>query len=105
MYKRQHLCSAISLKRSGQQLSIDVAEHRSILNSREEKYVFWFFFKIGLRLCSAISFKRSRQQLSIDVAEHRSISKNKGGTRKLVIIRDTPMFSHIIEKVWATAFY
>ena len=37
-------------------------------------YVFWLFFKIGLRL--TILLKRSRQALSIDVAEHRSMLKD-----------------------------
>ena len=65
------LLSAISLKRSRRELSIDVAEHRSLPLKIREECVLWLFFKIVL--CSAISFKRSRRELSIDVAEHRSM--------------------------------
>jgi len=65
--------------------------------------VFWLFFKIGL--CSATSFKRARRERSIDVAEHRFILKNKGVMHVLVIFKDRPMFSHIIQKVSTGAFY
>jgi len=66
-------------------------------------YVFGLFFKINQS--SFISFKRSRRELSIDVAEHRSILKNKGEMRNLIIFQDSPMFSHIIQKVSARAFH
>ena len=67
------------------------------------RYVFWLFFKIGLR--STMSFKRSRRELSTDVAENRSILKNKGVVRILVIFQDIPVFSHISQKVSARAFH
>jgi len=66
-------------------------------------YVFWLLFRIVL--CSAISFKSSRRGLSFDVAEHTSIMKNKKDMRIFVILQDRSMFSHIIRKVSARAFY
>jgi len=66
-------------------------------------YVLWLFFKIGL--CSAIQFKRSRRDLSIDAAEHRSSLKSNEVMRILVIFRDRPTFSHIIQKVSARSFH
>ena len=64
------LCSAISFKRSRRELSVDVAEHRSILKSKGEERILVIF---KTYLCSAISLKRSRRELSIDAAEHRSV--------------------------------
>ena len=71
------LCSAIPIKRSRRELSIDVADHRSILKIKEEVRVLLIFQD---RLCSGISFKRSRRELPIDEAEHRSMFKNDQNT-------------------------
>ena len=68
MYKRQ----AISFKRSRRELSIDVAEHRSILENKGVERILVIFQDNQF---SAISFKRSCRELSIDVAEHRSTLK------------------------------
>jgi len=53
--------------------------------------------------CLAVSLKWSRRELSIDVAERKSILKNKKEVRILVIFQDRSMFSHIIEKISASA--
>jgi len=65
------LCSVVSFKRSRRKLSIDVAEHRSILGNKGRVRVFWSFVKIDLQ-GSAISFKRYRGELPIDEVERRS---------------------------------
>ena len=39
------LCSAISFKRSQRELSIDVAEHRSILEHKRVMCILFFFFQ------------------------------------------------------------
>ena len=92
--------------RSRRELSIDVAEHRTILKNNQNSYYprfsfrsktgielpetgvsfllrIWLFSKIGL--CSAISFKMFRRELSIDVAEHRSMLKTTIHTTPVLI--------------------
>jgi len=64
------LRSALKLKWSRRELSIDVAEHISIL---ENKGVVRILLATQSR---AISFKRSRRELSTNVAEHRCALKN-----------------------------
>ena len=79
-------CSAISFKRSRRELSIDVAEHRSILKSKGVVRILVIFQD------RPISFKRSRRELSINVAEHRSILKALGQlVPKIAKIRTTPV--------------
>jgi len=77
LFFKVDLYSAVSFKRSRWVLSINMAEHRSILK-KKEYCVFWLFSDIDL--CSAISFKRSRRELSINMAEYRSTLKNYQGT-------------------------
>jgi len=77
LFFKIEVCSAPSFKRSRRKLSIDVAEHRSILK-KKVKCVFWSFFKIGL--CSATSMESFRRDPLNDGAEHRPILKNYQNT-------------------------
>jgi len=64
------LCSASSSKRSRQELSIDTAEHMSILKNYQNTH-YSLIFKVNL--CSATSMESSRRDLLNDLAEHRSV--------------------------------
>ena len=88
LFYKMGRCSAISLKRFRRELSIDVAEHRSILKNKRVMLIL-VIFKVGP--CSAIQFKRFWWELSIDMAEHTSTLKNTGVVCILVIFLGRPV--------------
>jgi len=64
------------IQMSRRELSIDVAEHMSILKNKEIArilVIFQYILMFGCRL----QFDRSRREFSIDMANNRSILKKK----------------------------